>query len=112
MGHYTIELSDADGTACKVKLSLPFAKNHTHRDNSTWRVLDEGGLKFRSGGCELTGKTGGPGHMRLCVANHYGIELTEFLDSWGIANDSGAGEIFQTFCTGFKPGAISWALLD
>ncbi len=115
MGQYTVQISDMDGNACNIRLSLPLAKNWTSPKNSTWRVLDEGYLKFRSGGCGLQfvgGITGTANLYMVVVAKQgYGIKLNDFLDTLGMANDSGDGSLAQPWVTGMKPGAIGWALV-
>lgn len=111
---YTIELSDADGNACKVALSLPVLKVDTDKTNSTWRTLDKGCIKYNSGGCQAWGPAGWAqaGHLSLLVRDSWIVNLTEFFDSFRIVNDSGGGEIVQSACVSFKPGTISWALLE
>ncbi len=112
--NYTVELSDVDGNACKVKLSLPIYKVDTNKTNSTWRVLDEGAIKFRSGGCHA-GSNGGwatPLSLQLLTGDNWIINLSEFTDSLRLVNSSGNGEIVQAGCLSFKPGKITWALLE
>jgi hypothetical protein len=50
---YVVEISDIEGLTCRIKLSLPVRKIGTTVENSSWRALDEGFLKYRSGGCEM-----------------------------------------------------------
>ena len=114
--NYTVELSDVDGNACKVKLSLPLLKRDTDKTNSTWRVLDEGAIKFRSGGCRVwvwgIGGWASPLNLDLLIGDNWIIKLSEFTDSMRFANSSGTGEIVQSACLSFKPGKITWALLE
>ena len=110
---YTVELSDVDGNACKVKLSLPILKVDTDKTNSTWRTLDQGAIKFHSGGC----RTAGPGffsrlNLELLTGDSLIINLSEFTDSMRLVNSSGTGDIVQSACLSFKPGKITWALLE
>lgn len=110
---YTVELSDSEGTVCKVKLSLPINKVDTNKTNSTWKALDAGALKFHSGGCAVAGAGwASPLTLRLMRGDEYGVVLTEFTDSLRMVNDSGSGTIYQGWCLSFKPGAITWALID
>ena len=112
--NYTVELSDVDGNACKVKLSLPIIKVNTEKTNSTWRTLDQGAIKFHSGGCQASG-TGGwfsALNLELLTGDTYIIILSEFTDGARMVNSSGNGEIVQVACLSFKPGKITWAVLE
>lgn len=108
---YEIEMSDSDGQTCRIGISLPLLKKQAYITNSTWKVLDEGFLKYRSGGCEMVGSWG-PGSLHFYVGKAYGIVFNEFVDTFAIVNDSGDGIIYQPYCVKFKPGAISWVLLS
>lgn len=111
---YTVELSDVDGNACKVKLSLPINKVDTDKTNSTWRTLDQGAIKFHSGGCQAWGSGGwfSALNLSLLVGDNEIINLSGFTDSMRFVNSSGTGEIVQVACLSFKPGKITWALLE
>lgn len=113
MGKYTVELSDSDGNACKVRLSLPLVKKRADKTDSTWKTLDKGMIKYHSGGCYAWAPTTfGVTHLNLLLGDYWIVQLSEFIDTLGIANDSGTGKIDQTACLSFKPGRITWALLD
>jgi hypothetical protein len=109
---YTVELSDVDGNACKVALSLPVLKVDTDKTNSTWRTLDKGWIKYNSGGCSAWGPVFHSGNLSLLIGDGWIVDLMEFLDWKNTVNDSGAGLIDQSACVGFKPGKITWALLE
>lgn len=120
---YIIELSDQDGKSCRIKLALPLAPSQSRPDNSTWRVLDEGFFKFRSGGChayamEGTGKEIGnrsfhaKGKMVLYVGKNWLIRINEFTDNWGLVNSTGDGEVKQEDVVNFKPGKFTWTLIE
>ena len=111
---YTVELSDVDGNACKVKLSLPIIKVNTDKTNSTWRTLDQGAIKFHSGGCLAWGSVGffSALNLQLLTGDNWIINLSEFTDGARMVNSSGNGEILQVACLSFKPGKITWALLE
>jgi hypothetical protein len=114
---YVIELSDIEGLSCRISLSLPIRKVATDRDNSTWKVLDEGFLKYRSGGCEIRSSVPGrtypvTGNLRLCVGNYHGVILNNFTSEWALVNDSGSGYIYQPWVKNCKPGEIGWVLLE
>lgn len=119
MGQYTVQISDMDGNACNIRLSLPVFKQFSSSENSTWRVLDEGLLKYRSGGLKITGSAGGgfgkaqTGNLRMFVVEKYGagVFLYDFLDEWSLANDSGSGFLAQPWAISMKPGAIGWVLV-
>ncbi len=112
---YTVELSDVDGNACKVALSLPLLKDIIDETNSTWRTLDKGAIKFNSGGClavKFEKTSFSRLKLRLLVGEFYIITLFKFTDRLALVNSSGDGEIVQTACLNFKPGKITWALLE
>jgi hypothetical protein len=118
MGKYVLEISDWEGNSGQVQLSLPFYKKDAMLDNSHWRVLTEGFLKFRSGGCRMRSATGNEymltakGDLELCVGKTRSIYLIEFCDGWGAANDSGEGYIQQWACGQCKPPKVNWALIS
>lgn len=110
---YLVELSDDDGKTCQISLSIPFDTAGTNKTNSTWRVKDEGLVRFRSGGCSVAGQFATPLELRLARGNEYGIQLYEFASAiLRTINDSGEGYIYQSWCVNFKPGHITWALIE
>ena len=110
---YVIEISDMEGKSCRIKLSLPFIKFLTDLENSTWNVMDEGCLKYRSGGCNVSKEAWTlKGNLQICFAKAYGILLNDFVDNVDCANDSGVGELLQPMALGLKPGRIGWTLLS
>lgn len=59
------------------------------------------------------------GNLLLCVppyigtfTQYYGVTLTDFVDSVGLANDSGSGVVHQPWAANCKPGQITWRLLE
>ncbi len=114
---YIVEISDVKGLSCRVSLSLPLRKVGTTVENSTWKVLDEGFLKYRSGGCEIYSSVPGyranvTGDLYLCFGGYYGVILYRFTSEWALVNDSGSGEVLQSWVKNCKPGTVGWALLD
>jgi hypothetical protein len=110
---YTVELTDDDGKSCTVNLSIPFDVAGTGTDNSTWRVANEGSIKFRSGGCEVAGGRFEELTLRLVRGTHYGVSLYSFTSKLiRTINSSGEGNIHQSWCLSFKPGHISWVLVE
>jgi hypothetical protein len=118
---YVIQVSDCDGNACRIKLNLPLVKSKANITNSTWSVLDEGWLTHRSGGCSVyrnvdaSGDTTISFDLNLRVGTSYMLSLSEFIDSWSVANDSGEGKLHYPYALGFKygfGGRITWALLS
>src|SRR5687768_5569172 len=83
MGKHIVQLSDANGLSCRVRLSLPYLQNGTDPYNSAWKVLDEGFLKIRSGGCHMVdtepGKTFTDGNLLLCSGKYHGVNLYSFV---------------------------------
>lgn len=116
MGNYVVQLVDANGLSCRISLSLPFFQNGTGPDNSSWRVLDEGFLKFRSGVCQMVDTTPGEiftdGNLLLLVGPYHGVNLYEFAGKLGYANDFGTGVIHQPWVVNCEPGHIKWAVLE
>jgi len=115
MGNHVVKLTDENGLSCRVRLSLPFLQNGTDPYNSGWKVLDEGFLKFSSGGCHAVDTKPGDiftdGNLLLCSGQYHGVNLYEFLGSSGWTNDSGGGVVYQPWVVNCKPGRITWALL-
>lgn len=122
---YVLELSDQDGKACRVRLEMPLAASKSRPDNSIWRSLDEGFLKFRSGGCGVyringTGffetegwSIGALGALYLYVGNDPSLlKVDVFTDHFGNVNSSGEGEIKQECVGSFRPGKIVWTRLE
>ena len=110
--NYKVELTDDDGKSCKVRLSIPWDTAATDTTNSTWSILEEGFVKFRSGGCSAVGGFATPLTLRLKRGNEYGIELFQFTDRLRLVNSSGEGKIYQPWCLSFKPEHITWALIE
>lgn len=109
---YVVEISDADGNAVRVSLSIPFLSQTTGPSNSSWRALDEGMLKYRSGWCGHAKAWGlGPTMIQLAVGKYGGVNLDAMFDGAGLVNSSGSGNAQQWFCVGLKPGPITWALV-
>lgn len=115
MGNHVVKLTDENGLSCRVRVSLPLLQNGTDRYNSDWKTLDEGFLKFRSGGCQAVDTSPGDiftnGNLQLCSGDYYGVDLYEFLGSSGWTNDSGEGIVHQPWVVNCKAGRITWALL-
>lgn len=115
---YIVEISDIEGLTCRIKLSLPVRKIGTTVKNSSWKVLDEGFLKYRSGGCEMGASENGKyvvdatGNLVLVVARHWGVKFVDFIDRWSLVNDSGSGEVVQPWALSCKPGQIGWVLIE
>ncbi len=110
--HYIVELTDDDGRSCKISLSIPWFVVWTDVTNSTWRVLDEGFVRFRSGGCEAIGEAFSPMELRLVRGNEYGIQLFTFTSKHRTINSSGEGHIHFKWCVSFKSRHITWALIE
>lgn len=110
---YIVELTDDDGRNCQVRLSIPWDTAGTDTTNSTWRVLNEGFIRYRSGGCFASGGRFESLSLRLIRAGEYGVTLNNFTSEiLRTINSSGAGTIEQPWCLTFKPGRISWTLIE
>lgn len=111
---YKVEISDFPGNSFLIRLTLPFGTGHSTRDNSHWRALDAGFIRYRSGGCEAWSSDNtwyGPADLYLCRGEEWGITLYEFSDWTHSINDSGTGTILQPWCLTLKPYDITWALV-
>jgi hypothetical protein len=111
---YGIEITDEDGNSCRIRLRLPSPIKLANPSNSKWRVLDEGFLKFRSGGCKIAGAEGSHFFpdldLYLCRGDTWGLMLYEFTDWTTIVNESGTGTIVQPWCLTFVPYHITWTV--
>lgn len=96
-------------------LTLPLIKSTSNTGNSTWRVLEEGFIKYRGGGCYLHNPDdkgfASTGNLYLVYGKTYGIVLNVFVDNWRLVNDSGSGVIYQSWCVSCKPGVLNWVLI-
>jgi hypothetical protein len=111
--NYKVELSDDDGKNFRINISVPFDIAGTDSENSSWRVETEGFIKFRSGGCGVGGSGWAtPLELRLARGGQYGVKLTNFTDWMRLVNQSGSGYVYQSWCVGFKPGNMTWVLID
>ena len=110
---YVVELNDVDGNHFQIEMHLPWLSQSTALDNSTWKVLNEGFIKYRSGGCEAE-KTArvGPTDIHLVLGGYWGIKFFKLFDSAGLVNSSGSGEIAQPWVVNFKPGTFGWTLIS
>lgn len=110
---YVVELNDSDGNSFQVEMKLPWIDWLTEIENSSWKTLDKGFIKYHSGGCH-TGKERGfnPTNVQLVMNGEYGITFFGFFDSLGLVNSSGKGEIRQTWLVSFKPGEFGWTLIS
>ncbi len=110
---YVVELNDVDGNHFQIEMHLPWLSSTTDLGNSTWKALNEGFIKYHSGGCDHVKKGGfEPADIYLFVGEYWGIKFLKFFDSAGLVNSSGAGEIMQPWVVSFKPGAFGWTLIS
>ena len=110
---YVVELNDADGKHFQIEMHMPWLSTTTIPENSTWKALDEGFIKYHSGGC-MAGKEKGlhPTDIVLIAVEHWGIKFFKFFDYAGLVNSSGSGEIVQSWVVNFKPGKFGWTLIS
>ena len=114
--NYIYEISDDLGTTCQIKVSLPFVKWDTDPTNSTWQVLTEGGLRYRSGGLNSYLLKNTSNHFLRFLRGkedhwEYGLQLFEYADDYMIAKSAGSGVLYQPWNLSLKPGSISWTLI-
>lgn len=122
MRKYVVKLTDANGLSCRVDLSLLNFINQSDPDNTEWRVLDGGFLRFYWGGCLIVQSTPeniiSEGDLHLChhgkisATYNLGVTLYKFVDNLCFANDSGTGVVHQPWAANCKPGQITWTLLE
>lgn len=109
---YKVEISDESGNVCRVKLSIPFVIRTIDESNSSWRISDEGLIKYRGGSCSAERQYyASPTDLYLRRSNSWGIALYEFTDWATLVNESGTGTIRQHWCVTFVPYHITWVLL-
>lgn len=121
---YTVEVIDETGKSCRLNLSLPLISKDD-LNNSTWRVMDEGVFKYRSGGCQQRGTEDsgliigssaffGSVDLFLYIGKTSWAVLYEFYDGKGFVNSSGEGRIgLKEAVISFKPDAdFAWTLLE
>ncbi len=110
---YVVELNDVDGSHFQIEMHLPWFENLTDTGNSTWKALNEGFIKYRSGGCEALRESAfATTDIRLVSGEHWGIKFFKFFGSGGLVNSSGAGEVLQPWVVNFKPGTFGWTLIS
>jgi len=110
---YVVELNDVDGNSFQIEMHLPWMEFTADTGNSTWKVLNEGFIKYRSGGCEALKKSGWePTHIQLLSGKYWGIKFFKFFDSAGLVNSSGEGVSMQPWVVSFKPGDFGWTLIS
>ena len=110
---YVVELNDVDGNHFQIEMHLPWISSTTDQGNSTWKALNEGFIKYHSGGCH-DAKIGGiaPTDILLFEGEYWGIKFRKFFDWAGLVNSSGSGEIMQPWSMDFKPGEFGWTLIS
>lgn len=110
---YVVELNDDDGKSFQIEMHLSFFTTSIHPDNSSWKALDKGFIKYHSGGCKADKQFGfKPSDIKLIANGHYGIEFFELFDGMTLINSSGKGMAQQPWAVSFKPGEFSWALIS
>jgi hypothetical protein len=110
---YVIQISDPVGTACRIRLNLPFLVETGRPDNSSWQVLDEGALNRRSGGCHASWDWGESStSIALCVAGRWYLKVWNMFDGWDLVNYSGTGISLQWIVLSLQPGFFTWALIE
>lgn len=110
---YVVELNDVDGNHFQIEMHLPWLSNTTNVGNSTWKVLNEGFIKYRSGGCKAFKGFGlEPTNIQLVLGEYWGIKFLKLFDSADLVNSSGSGEIVQNWVVSFKPGKFGWTLIS
>jgi hypothetical protein len=105
---HLLDISDVDGKAFRISIELPLNYRTTNQRNSSWRVLDEGILKFRSGGCLFKGIT--TDDIFLFVGDEAGLSIFRLFEDNALVT-TGSGEVRQSWCVQLKPGRITWVLL-
>lgn len=110
---YIVELNDVDGNHFQIEMHLPFFSFDAEVGNSTWKTLDEGFVKYHSGGCYATKEKGHvPINIFLLMNGLYGIRFFELFDDNSFINSSGKGMAEQSWVVNFKPGGFGWTLIS
>jgi hypothetical protein len=115
--NYIYEISDDEGTTCRIKISIPFFRAYTNATNSSWQVLTEGGLRYRSGSLNAHyEKSTSNSFLRFLRGKadywEYGMDLYYTSDEYNLTNSAGTGILYQPWNLSLKPGWISWTLIE
>jgi hypothetical protein len=110
---YKVQISDRDGQSFRVRLEIPFISTTTNPNNSSFRVLDSGYIRYSSGGCNAAKDSGpNPTDIQFVVFKSSGLCLNAMFDWAGFVNSSGDGKLSPSWATGAKAGPINWVLLE
>lgn len=115
MSRHTVSISDEDGKAFKIVVTIGFFGSSI----GSWHSLEVGRIRYTQGKV-VYGED--PGSLGLSTrdiylfdspqSQTYGIRLNEYNGWTGMVNDQGMGYLMQPWVLNFKPYRISWALVD
>lgn len=97
----------------RSRCTLPLLSCTTDTNNSTWKSLNSGFIKYHSGGCDFQKKFGySPTDIQLVMNGFTGIRFFNLFDELGLVNSSGKGMAQQPWVVSFKPGGFGWTLIS
>lgn len=115
MGRHTIQLTDSEGSSFAIYIS----QNMSHLISpqgaaGSWRSFEEGYIRHNSGALwwSQAAGTATMKHLVLLSSGYWGLRLHEFYSAFYGTSDSGSGLVLQQWVLSFKPGRITWVLLE
>ncbi|MBX7175010.1 MAG: hypothetical protein K1X72_28795 [Pyrinomonadaceae bacterium] len=116
MSKHIVSISDEDGKAFKITVSIGFLGSSI----GSWHSLEVGRIRYTQGKVLYMDETEGffgsflSRHILLFdspQSQNYGMRLNDYYGFAGV-NDQGMGYLYQPWVLDFKPYRISWALMD
>jgi hypothetical protein len=110
-----VNINDAAAQTCDLLVGFPTSVFNV-RDWGTWRVVEEGKLRYRNGRVRtVQSKHGIPYLDALLYSSEgtWGIRLVKFLTYIGISaieRNEGPGILAQPWVLALKPGGIYWVV--
>lgn len=95
---YVVEISDENDTTFRVALVIPWNLKTINDGSSSWRVLDEGFLRYRTGALLGDSEPWSPLAAYLVHAKHWGLIIDGLFDKYRLVNSAGAGVVAQPWC--------------
>jgi hypothetical protein len=110
---YIIKIEDAKGKPFRIEIAIPFVpKIGPHR--GTWRAIDQGFIRYSSGGTHWVPVAGhnGEGDLYFFLNDYppFGMTLEKLHNFWGV-EDMGVGMVPQDWVLACEPGQVKWEVV-